>query len=56
MDKDKDKIWVVKEIVNLRRVKGVVQYQVWQTHCVELEDTSEMFHYLDNCTKKIQEF
>ena len=39
MDKDEEEIWEVKEIVNLRGVKGVVQYQVQWTGCIELEDT-----------------
>ena len=56
MDEDEDEIWEVEEIVNSRRVKGVVQYQVWWTGCTELEDTQETFEHLPNCLKKVQEF
>ena len=56
MNEDKEEIWEVKEIVNSRRVKGVVQYQVRWTGCTELEDTWETFAHLDNCREKLQEF
>ena len=39
MDEDAGEIWEVKEIVNSRKVKGVVQYQVRWSACTELEDT-----------------
>ena len=39
IDKDKEEIWEVKEIVNSRTVKVVVQYQVCWTGCTELEVT-----------------
>ena len=56
MDMNKEEIWEVREIFNLRRVKGVVQYQVLCTGCTELEDTWQMFDYINNCLKKLQEF
>ena len=56
MDEDEEVIWKVEEIVNSRRVKGVVQYRVRWTGCTELDDSWETFEYLDNCTKKLQEF
>lgn len=36
MKEDKEVIWEVKEIVNLRRVKAVAQYRVWWTGYGEL--------------------
>ena len=54
MSKDEEEIWEVEEIVNLRRVKEVVQYQVQWTGCTELEDTWETFEHLDNCAEKLQ--
>ena len=56
MDKDKEDIWEVKEIVNSKRVKGVVQYRVRWIGCIELEDTWETFEHLDNYPEKLQEF
>ena len=56
MDKDKEGVWEVKEIIDLRRVKGVVHYQVRWTGCTELEDTWQTFDHLDNYTEKLQEF
>ena len=56
MDEDEEEVWEVEEIVNSRRVKGVVQYRVRWTGCTEFEDTWETFEYLDNCPKKLQEF
>ena len=56
MNEDEDEIWEVVEIVNSRRVIGVVQYQVWWTGCTELEDTWETFHHLDNSLEMLQEF
>ena len=56
MDEDEEQIWEVKEIVNSRKVKGVVQYRVQWTGCRELEDTWETFDHLDNCAEKLQEF
>ena len=56
MDEDEEEIWEVEEIVNSRRVKGVVQYRVRWIGCTELEDTWEAFEHLDNCTEKLQEF
>ena len=56
MEEDEEEIWEVEEIVNSRRVKGVVQYQVRWTGCTELEDVWEMFEHLDNCPEKLQEF
>ena len=56
MDQDEEEIWEVKEIVNSRRVKGVVQYRVRWTGCTELEDTWQTFEHLDNCPEKLQEF
>ena len=53
MDEDEEQIWEVKEIVNSRRVEGVVQYQVWWTGCTELEDIWETFKDLDNCPEKL---
>ena len=56
MDQDKEEIWEVKEIVNSRRVKGVVHYRVRWTGCTELEDTWETFEHLHNCAEKLPEF
>ena len=56
MDEDAEEIWEVAEIVNSRRVKGVVQYLVQWTGCTELEDTWETFEHLVNCAEKLQEF
>ena len=56
MSEDEEEIWEVKEIINSRRVKGVVQYRVQWTGCTELEDTWETFEHLDNCIRKLQEF
>ena len=56
MDEDEEEIWEVEEIVNSRRVKGVVQYRVQWTGCIELEDTWKTFEHLDNCAEKLQEF
>ena len=56
MEEDEEEIWEVEEIVNSRRVKGVVQYRVRWTGCTALEDTREMFAHLDNCPEKLQEF
>ena len=39
MNEDEEENWEVEEIVNSRRVEGVVQYRVWWTGCTELEDT-----------------
>ena len=38
MDNDEVEIWEVEDIVNSRRVKGVVQYRVWWMGCTELAD------------------
>ena len=56
MDKDEEEIWEFEEIVNSRRVRGGVQYQVQWTGCKELEDIWETFDYSDNCPEKLQEF
>ena len=56
MDEDEEEIWEVEEIVNSRRVKGVVQYQVWWTGCTELLGEWETFEHYDNCPEKLQEF
>ena len=56
MNKDENEIWEMEEIVNSRRVKQVVQYQVWWTGCAELEDMWKMFDHLHNCSGKLQEF
>ena len=56
MDEDEEEIWQVAEIVNSRRVKGVVQYRVRWTGCTELEDTWEAFEQLDNGPEKLQAF
>ena len=56
MDEHEEEIWEVKEIVNSRRVKGVVQYRVRWTGCTELEDTWKTFEHLDNFPTKLQEF
>ena len=56
MNEDEEGISEVEEIVKLRRVKGVVQYQVQWTGCTELEDTWETFEYLDNGPEDLQEF
>ena len=56
MDEDEEEIWEVEEIVNSRRVKGVVQYRVRWTGCTDLEDTWETFEHLDNYVEKLQEF
>ena len=56
MDEYEEEIWKVEEIVNSRRVKGVVQYRVQWTGCTELEDTWATFEHLDNCSKKLQKF
>ena len=56
MDEDVEEIWKVEKIVNPRRVKGVVQQQMWWTGCIELEDTRETFDHLYNCAEKLQEF
>ena len=39
MEVDDEEIWEVEEIVNSRKVKGVVQYRVRWSGCTELEDT-----------------
>ena len=46
----------VEQIVNSRKVKGVVQYQVRWSGCIELEDTWQTFEDLDNCLKKLTQF
>ena len=56
MSEDEEQIWEVEEIVNSRRVKGVIQYRVRWTGCTELEDTWQTFEHLDNCPGKMQEF
>ena len=56
MDEDEEEIWEVEEIVNSRKVKGVVQYRVRWSGCTELEDTWETFDHLDNCPEKLTEF
>ena len=56
MDEDEKEIWEAKEIVNYRRVKGVVQYWVRWTGCTEPQDTSKTFKYCNNCAEKLQEF
>ena len=56
MNEDEEEIWEVEEIVNSRRVKGVVQYRVRWTGCTELEDTWETLEHLDNCPENLQEF
>ena len=38
MDENAEEMWEVEEIVNSRRVKEVVQYQVRLTGCIKLED------------------
>ena len=43
MYEDEAEIWNVEEIVNSRRVKGVVLYQVRWTGCTEHEDTCKTF-------------
>ena len=48
MEENEEEIWDIKEIVNSRKVKGVVQYRVRWTGCTELEDTWETFEHLDN--------
>ena len=53
MDEYEEEIWKVEEIVNSRRVKGVVQYRVRRTACTELEDTWETFEHLDNYAEKL---
>ena len=53
MDEDKEEIWEDEEIVKLRKVKGVVQYQVRWTGCTELEDTWETFEHLDNSAETV---
>ena len=55
MDEDDEEIWEVEEIVNSRKVKGVVQYRVRWTGCIELEDTWETCEHLDHCPEKLQE-
>ena len=39
IDKAEKDLGEVEEIVNASRVKGVVQYRVWWTGCIALEDT-----------------
>ena len=56
MDEDEEEIQEVEEIVNSRKVKGVVQYHVRWTGCTELADRWETFEHLDNCPKKLAEF
>ena len=56
MDKDKEVIWEVNEIGNLRSIKEVVQYRVWWKDYTEFEDTYDMFDYLYNCSKNLLEF
>ena len=55
MSGDEVEIWEVKEIVNSRIVKGVVQYRVRWTGSTELEDTWQTFEHLDNCAENLQE-
>ena len=55
IDAEKTEIWEVEEIVISRRVKGVVQYQVWWTGCPRHEDLSEAYTYLYNCHEKLLE-
>ena len=56
MDKYKEEICEVEEIVYTRRGKGVVQYRVRWTGCTVLKDKWKMFDHMDNCAKKLQEF
>ena len=56
MSEDEEEIWEVDEIVNVRRVKGVVQYRLRWTGCTEQEDIWETFEHLNNCPEKLQEF
>ena len=56
MDEDEEVIWEVKEIVNFKRIKGIVQYRVRWTGHTELEGTWETFEHSDNCAEKLQEF
>ena len=56
MDENQEEIWEVGEIVNSRRVKGLVQYQVRWTGYTKLEDTWETFEHLENCPEKLQKF
>ena len=53
---DEAEVWQDKEMVNPRRHKGVVQYRVRWTGCMEFEDTWETIDQLDNCTDKLKEF
>jgi len=39
LDEDKEEVYQVDKIVNSRRLKGLVQYRVRWTGCVEFEDT-----------------
>ena len=55
MVEDVEEIWDVEEIVNSRRVKGVMQYRVQWTGCTKLEDTWETFEHLDNSLQTLQE-
>ena len=56
MDEDEEEVWEVEEIVNSRRVKGVLQYRVCWVGCTEFEDIWEKFDHLDNCPEKLTEF
>ena len=56
IDEDEEEMWEVEEIVNTRRVKGVLPYQVRWTGCTKLEDIWETFEHLDNLSEKLQEF
>lgn len=54
MYKHEEVIWEVEDIINSRRIKGVVQYYMRLTCCTEVEDIQEMFDHLHNCAKKLQ--
>lgn len=56
VSQNKEKIWEVKEIVNSKTVKEVVQYKVQLTGCAKQEDTSQMLYDLSNCFEKLREF
>ena len=56
MHEDEVQVWEVKEIVNFRTRKVVVQYRVRWARCTEFEDPWETIDYLDTCPDMLKEF
>ena len=56
MDEDEAEVCEVEEIINSRKLEGVVLYRVRWAGCMEFEDTWDTIDHLDNCLDKLKEF